>query len=125
MGFRAAVAMPGHFGVELDPRQLNAADRAELAGWIAFHKDWRNLLHQGQVWLGEGSDGLVWQAQGTADEFLLFAIRTIPAQDRRPQPLRLPFLCVRGQVATHRRRRRRPRGAPAAAMGRWRAHFYR
>ncbi|MEN9683103.1 MAG: hypothetical protein RLZZ427_854 [Pseudomonadota bacterium] len=99
MGFRAAVAMPGHFGVELDPRQLNAADRAELAGWIAFHKDWRKLLHQGRVWLGEGADGLVWQAQGTADEFLLFAIRTAPAQDRRPQPLRLPFLADAGACA--------------------------
>ena len=38
------------------------------------------------------SDGLVWQVQGTAEEFLLFAIRTAPPQDRRPQPIRLPFL---------------------------------
>jgi len=96
MGFRAAVAMPGHFGVELDPRRLNDADRAELAGWIAFHKHWRDLLHRGHVWLGEGADGLVWQAQGAADEFLLFAIRTAPPQDRRPQPLRLPFLADAG-----------------------------
>ena len=96
MGFRAAVAMPGHFGVELDPRALSDADRAELAGWIAFHKEWRALLHGGSVWLGEGADGLVWQAQGRADEFLLFAIRTAPAQDRRPQPLRLPFLADAG-----------------------------
>jgi alpha-galactosidase len=90
--FRAAVAMPGHFGIELDPRRLDTAERAELADWIAFHKQWRSLLHGGQVWLGQGADGLIWQAQGHADEFLLFAIRTAPAQDRRPQPLRLPFL---------------------------------
>lgn len=92
LGFRAGVAMPGHFGVELDPRRLSAADRTELAGWIAFHKHWRSLLHEGQVWFGEGADGLVWQAQGRTDEFLLFAIRSAPALDRRPQPLRLPFL---------------------------------
>lgn len=92
LGFRAGVAMPGHFGVELDPRKLDDADRAELAGWIAFHKQWRDLLHHGRVWLGDGADGLVWQAQGTADEFLLFAIRSAPALDRRPQPLLLPFL---------------------------------
>lgn len=96
MGFRAAVAMPGHFGVELDPRALSDADRAELAGWIAFHKQWRGLLHGGSVWLGEGADGLVWQAQGRDDEFLLFALRSAPAQDRRPQPLRLPFLADAG-----------------------------
>ncbi len=96
MGFRAAVAMPGHFGVELDPRALSDADRAELAGWIAFHKQWRGLLHGGSVWLGEGADGLVWQAQGRDDEFLLFALRSAPAQDRRPQPLRLPFLAEAG-----------------------------
>lgn len=96
MGFRAAVAMPGHFGVELDPRALSDVDRAELAGWIAFHKQWRALLHGGSVWLGEGADGLVWQAQGCRDEFLLFALRAAPAQDRRPQPLRLPFLADAG-----------------------------
>ena len=26
--FRAAIAMPGHFGIELDPRRLNAEERA-------------------------------------------------------------------------------------------------
>lgn len=92
LGFRAGVALPGHFGVELDPRRLDEADRAELASWIAFHKSWRHLLHGGQTWLGEGSDGLVWQAAGNAAEFLLFVIRSAPALDRRPQPLMLPFL---------------------------------
>jgi alpha-galactosidase len=92
LGFRAAVAMPGHFGLELDPRALSAPERAELAGWIAFCKSWRHVLHGGTTWLGEGSDGLVWQAAGSAEEFLLFVIRTGPALDRRPQPLRLPFL---------------------------------
>ncbi|MCW1401894.1 alpha-galactosidase [Novosphingobium sp. MW5] len=97
LAFRAAVAMPGHFGIELDPRRLNAEERAELADWIGFHKQWRALLHQGQVWLGEGADGLVWQAQGRGDEFLLFAVRTTPALDRRPQPLKLPFLAGAGR----------------------------
>lgn len=92
MAFRAAVAMPGHFGVEMDPRTLGANERAELADWIAFHRQWRDLLHAGQVWQGEGADGLLWQAQGRADEFLLFAIRVDPARDRRPQPLPLPQL---------------------------------
>ncbi|MDP3551394.1 MAG: alpha-galactosidase [Novosphingobium sp.] len=91
LGFRAAMAMTGHLGVEMDPRTLSDAERAELADWIAFHKQWRGLLHQGRVWLGEGADGLVWQAQGRVDEMLLFIIRNAPPQDRRPQPLLLPF----------------------------------
>ena len=98
LGFRAAVAMPGHFGIELDPRKLNERDRAELADWIAFYKQWRHVLHGGTTWLGEGADGLVWQAAGSADEFVLLVIRTAPALDRRPQPLTLPFLAGRAAV---------------------------
>ena len=92
LGFRAAVALPGHFGVECDPRRLSDVDRAELADWIAFYKHWRGLLHGGRVWQGEGADGLLWQAQGRDDDCLLFVIRRDPPADRRPQPLRLPFL---------------------------------
>ena len=99
LGFRAAVAMPGHFGVELDPRRLTENERAELAGWIAFYKDWRHLLHGHQTWQGEGADGLVWQAVGSGQEFLLFVPRTAPPLDRRPQPLRLPFLAEAGDVS--------------------------
>ena len=36
---------------------------------------------------------------GSAPEFLLFVIRTAPPLDRRPQPLRLPFLAEAGEVA--------------------------
>ena len=92
LGFRAAVALPGHFGVECDPRRLSDADRAELTDWIGFYKHWRGLLHGSRVWQGEGADGLLWQAQGREDEYLLFVIRRDPPADRRPQPLRLPFL---------------------------------
>lgn len=99
LAFRAGVAMPGHYGVEMDPRTLDEAGRAELADWIAFHKQWRDLLHGGTVWQGRGADGLVWQAQGSPHDFLLFAIRTAPPLDRRPQPLRLPFLANAGPCA--------------------------
>jgi alpha-galactosidase len=97
MAFRAAIACTGHLGVELDPDALTEAERGELAGWIAFYKRWRDVLHAGEVDLGESADGLVWQAQGSADEKLLFAIRTAPEQDRRPQPLRLPFAGARAR----------------------------
>ncbi len=47
LGFRAAVALFGHLGVELDPTRLDDGERAELAGWIALHKRLRPLLHGG------------------------------------------------------------------------------
>jgi alpha-galactosidase len=92
LAFRASVAVTGHLGVELDPAKLGEADRAELADWIGFYKDWRDLLHGGQVWLGDGGDGLVWQAQGTRARLLLFVYQLAPPLRRRPQPLVLPFL---------------------------------
>ncbi len=91
MDFRAAVACMGHLGIELDPASLTEEDRAKLVHWIGFFKSWRHVLHGGAVMLGEGTDGLQWQAQGNGDEWLVFVIRSGPAQDRRPQPVKLPF----------------------------------
>jgi alpha-galactosidase len=91
MAFRGAIASMGHLGVELDPAALDETDRAELAHWIAFSKDWRHLLHGTGLALGEGSDGLLWQVAGTPGHKLLYCIRTSPQLDRRPQPLPLPF----------------------------------
>ncbi|MEQ1639713.1 MAG: alpha-galactosidase [Novosphingobium sp.] len=133
LAFRAAVAMPGHFGVELDPRKLNDTERAELADWIAFHKQWRHLLHGQQTWHGHGTDGLVWQAAGNAREFVLFAIRCGPAYDRRPQPLLLPFLAdwpsceiellrIAGGETGHAAHRPALYDTPQCCTGSWLAH---
>jgi alpha-galactosidase len=97
MAFRAAVALPGHLGVELDVRQLNAADTAELRGWISIYKQLRDRLHHGQVWLGGDTareDGLVWQAHGdeAASEVVLLVYRPLPSQHRYAPVLRLPML---------------------------------
>ncbi len=50
MDFRAKVALFGHMGVELDPRQLKDADRATLTAHIALYKEHRALLHTGRLW---------------------------------------------------------------------------
>lgn len=92
MAFRAAVATPGHFGVELDPARMNGADREELRGAIARYKRMRDRLHSGRVWMGEAPDGLVWQAHGTPDDLLLFVTRVQPTGQRFPPALRLPML---------------------------------
>jgi alpha-galactosidase len=49
LGFRAGTAIWGHLGVEWDLTRASAAERAELAGWIAFHRRVRGLLHSGDV----------------------------------------------------------------------------
>uniref|UniRef100_UPI002E2B65AA alpha-galactosidase n=1 Tax=Sandarakinorhabdus rubra TaxID=2672568 RepID=UPI002E2B65AA len=91
LALRAAIAAQGHFGVELDPDLLDPQARAELAGWIAFWKEWRPVIHGGQVMLGEGADGLLWQAQGNGREWLLWVIRPDHGSQRFAAPIALPF----------------------------------
>ena len=50
MDFRAKVAVFGHMGVEADPSAMDAAEREVLAAHIALYKDWRDLLHSGQLY---------------------------------------------------------------------------
>lgn len=111
MAFRAAVALAGHFGVELDPRQLSTEDADELRGWIALHQQLRDRLHHGRVWRGEAGDGLHWQFHADADtaDGVLIVLRTRPSDHRQPPALRLPMLDV---AARYRVRELRPAGAP-------------
>ena len=94
LDFRAAVALTGHLGVELDVRHLDNTTRAQLRSWIQRYKDWRDQLHGGQVWHGGAADGLVWQAHGDAqaNDLLLLVYRTAPTSHRYTPPLRLPML---------------------------------
>jgi alpha-galactosidase len=124
MAFRAAVALSGHLGVELDARRLSAADAAELRGWIALYKRWRDRLHHGRVWTGEAGDGLRWQfhADEAAHDGLLIVLRTRPSDHRYAPALRLPML---DEAARYRVSEVRPdETAPAAQEwdGAWLAH---
>ncbi len=92
LDFRALVAMPGHLGVEMDPRHLDPAARDRLAGWIARYKDWRGALHKGGTWTGQAADSIHWQAQGDAKSLLLFVYRLDPAMHRYVADLPLPML---------------------------------
>lgn len=91
LDFRGSVALPGHFGIELDPGKLDGADRDKLTGWIARHKALRDVVHRGDTWLGEAADGLLWQAHGSAGDFVLFVYRLDPAAEAHPAPLPLPM----------------------------------
>ena len=101
MAFRAAVALPGHFGVELDPATMTAPDTETLAAGIARYKSLRDRLHHGHVWLGEGPDSLVWQAHGEPNYLILQVTRVEPITVRRPPAIALPMLAGRGAVRVH------------------------
>jgi alpha-galactosidase len=45
---RAAVAIFGVFGYELDPTVLSADESAEVAAQVAFYKQWRELFQRGR-----------------------------------------------------------------------------
>lgn len=96
MAFRAAVALPGHFGVELDPATMGSGDAELLADGIARYKQMRDRLHAGRVWLGEGADGLMWQLHGEPGDLILIVTRVRPVMLRRPPPLPLPPLAGAG-----------------------------
>lgn len=98
MAFRAAVAMPGHFGIELDPATLTDRDAAVLGEAITRYKALRARLHTGRVWLGDGPDGLVWQMHGDIGDLLLSVTRVDPTNIRRPPAVTLPPLAGTGAV---------------------------
>jgi alpha-galactosidase len=98
MAFRAAVALPGHFGVELDPATLTDRDAAVLGEAISRYKTLRDRLHTGRVWLGDGPDGLVWQMHGDIGDLLLSVTRIDPTIVRRPPAVTLPPLAGAGPV---------------------------
>jgi alpha-galactosidase len=49
LSFRAITALFGHFGIEWDIASASTEERQELAGWVALHKQFRQLLHTGRV----------------------------------------------------------------------------
>jgi alpha-galactosidase len=92
MMFRAGVALPGHLGVELDLRFIDAEDRDALKAMIANYKMHRDRLHAGRLWQGDAGDGVVWQAHGEPDDLLLLVYRVEPTQQAYPPCLRLEML---------------------------------
>lgn len=48
LSFRALVALFGHFGLELDPVKLSAAEVKDIQYFVALHKAHRDLLHSGR-----------------------------------------------------------------------------
>ena len=56
LGYRAATALLGHFGIEWDLRGLDASQRAEVAAWVALHKEARPVINAGRMVRGDHPD---------------------------------------------------------------------
>ena len=90
LGFRSAVALFYHFGVELNLLDLSAEEASELGEWIGLHKRLRPLLHHGVHEAVAAIDGRSLRGVVGADRahgvFLLaqetMPIRRVPAPQR-------------------------------------------
>lgn len=60
LSFRAASALWGHMGFELDLRVLDDAELAQLREWVQFYKDHRELLLAGDLVRRDVADGSMW-----------------------------------------------------------------
>ncbi len=58
-GFRAATALLGHLGIEWDLRSATPEERAEVAAWVALHKEVRPVLATGRLVRGDHHDPAV------------------------------------------------------------------
>ncbi|NBE85071.1 alpha-galactosidase [Micromonospora rubida] len=95
LGFRAATALFGHFGIEWDIGAVGYQERAELTAWVALYKRIRPLLHSGRVVRVDHPDPAVW-AHGvvaTDKSRAVYAVaRLATSVAQIPGPVRLPGL---------------------------------
>jgi alpha-galactosidase len=113
LGFRAATALFGHFGIEWDIASATDAERAELAEWIALYKAERDLIHGGTSVHADGADGDLSVSGVVADDGSrgLYAVAALASASwSASRAVRLP-----GLDPTRRYRLERAGPAPAYA----------
>ena len=101
MQFRAAVAVFGHMGIELDPAKLTPEEAEVLRGMIAQYKAHRALLHAGRLrrWTSQdGAEAALVMAQDGA-QGLALAMRLEASPRAEGALLRFPGLESRGRYA--------------------------
>ncbi|MDH6460264.1 alpha-galactosidase [Micromonospora sp. A200] len=114
LGFRAVTALFGHHGIEWDIGSVDAAQRAELAAWVALHKRLRPLLHSGRVVRVDHPDPAV-QAHGVVahdgSQAVYAVSRLTTSATQVPGAVRLPGLNPARRYAV-----RPPAGLPEPAV---------
>lgn len=95
LSFRLAVALFAHAGIEWDLTRATEAELAALRTWSAGYREWRGLIHTGDVVRADSVDGSRWlsgvvSADGAVALFLVATTTTAPVA--APGPLRIPGL---------------------------------
>jgi alpha-galactosidase len=94
MPLRVATAMFGHMGLEMDLRELDDTEAADLAAGIALHKVWRTLIHGGDLYRldSEISTNAFLIAAADGAEALLSYTMVVQPRGYYPATLRLAGL---------------------------------
>lgn len=104
LSFRAATALFGHLGIEMDLLSLDERERTHLAQVVALHKQFRPLLHSGRTVRLEHPDPTL-LAHGVyaidAKEALLCVARLRSGPSLQTAPLRLPGLTTAAFYSVH------------------------
>ena len=92
LSFRAGTAVFGHLGIEWDLREAAESQSAELADWLAFYKEHRDLLLGGDLVRMDGyaDDVLVHGVVSPSRSRAIFAMVTMASPYPDP-PARLRF----------------------------------
>lgn len=91
--FRAKVALFGHMGVEANPADMDAEERAVLAQHIALYKIWRDTMHSGRLWhLTHDDSGIYGQIIVSEGNAIAFAAQTRFAENFNVAPVQLKGL---------------------------------
>lgn len=93
MDFRAKVALFGHMGVEAEPGAMSEQERKILKTHIALYKDWRGLLHAGDLFRLDHPDPGIFAQMVVGDgAALALAAQTAFSRNFDVAPLRLTGL---------------------------------
>ena len=95
LGFRAATALFGHFGIEWDLRAAGEDDLAELAQWVQLYKDERELLHSGRLVHSDSPDPSYWSygvISEQRDRALVAFVAMATGVAAQPGRIRIPGL---------------------------------
>ncbi len=95
LDFRAGTAFWGHLGIEWDLTTASSQELDRLAAWVALYKQYRGLLHSGDLVVADHPDPAIW-VNGVVSTGRDRALFSIAAVDRSvtwpPGRVRLPGL---------------------------------
>ncbi len=95
LDFRAGTAFWGHMGIEWDLTKASRQELDRLARWVALYKQYRGLLHSGDLLVADHPDPAIW-VNGVVSTDRTEALYCIASVDRSvtwpPGRVRLPGL---------------------------------